>query len=75
MVRCGICGIDPDITTSKRCMCPVTLVLCTCGRYVVPGELHEHISDAVDTFHLMSLWAENMQVYHHNEDATDTMGG
>ncbi len=49
MVRCGVCGVDPDLTTSKRCMCPVTLILCTCGRYVVPGEAHEHISDAADT--------------------------
>jgi len=49
MVVCGVCGIDPDKVTSGRCMCPVTLVLCTCGRYVVYGEAHEHILDAVDT--------------------------
>jgi hypothetical protein len=49
VVRCGVCGIDPDITTSRRCMCPVTLVLCTCGKWVVHGEAHEHIENAVGT--------------------------
>jgi len=48
-MQCPVCGVDPDKTTSMSCLCARILVLCACGRYVVPGEAHEHISDAVDT--------------------------
>jgi hypothetical protein len=37
---CPGCGTDIDKLLSERGICPVTLVLCMCGKYVVPGEGH-----------------------------------
>lgn len=44
-MNCPKCGIDPDKTTSRRCSCPTTLVLCSCGQYVKEGEYHYHIDN------------------------------
>jgi hypothetical protein len=73
MVACLVCGVDPDKVTSGRCMCPVMMILCTCGKYVVPGEVHYHLQDSADTKPCL-FFGLDAKVYHHNEDATNTKG-